>query len=62
MTEYEYIKATNRVKVSAALTILRDVLAGDDCGITDDELKSIVKPLRDIETKLFSSFEIQAPS
>ena len=58
MTEEEYIKATNRVKVSAALTIMRDVLAGDDYGISESELTDIVAPLYRAETKLFKSFKL----
>ncbi len=58
MTEEEYIKATNQVKVSASLTIVRDVLAGDDCGISEKELADIVGPLYRAETKLFHSFKL----
>ena len=59
MREKDYIKATNRVKVSMALTIMRDVLAGDDWGITNDELEGIRSLLSKAEQKLFSSIEIQ---
>lgn len=62
MREKDYIKATNRVKVSAALTILRDVLPGDDYGITANELVKITKPLAEAETKLFSSYELKEDS
>ena len=57
MTEIEYIRATNRVKVSAALTILHDVLPGDDCGITNIDLFEILRKLRISEQKLFQSYE-----
>ena len=58
MTENDYIKATNRTKVSAALTILQDVLAGDDWGITKSELSNIVEPLQHCEKRLFASYEL----
>lgn len=58
MKETEYIKATNRVKVSMALTILRDVLPGKDYGISAEDLTEIAKRLRKAEEELFSSFEI----
>lgn len=60
MTEEDYIKATNRVKISAALVIVRDVLAGDDYGVSEADHAGIVKLLRDAEVKLFKSFELEA--
>ena len=56
MTEAEYIKVTNRVNVSRALSALRDVCPGKDtlCGVTADELVEITKPLAQLEIKLFS--------
>jgi|GEM_PF-2269041 len=57
MTETEYLRATNRVKVSMALVILRDVLP--DYGITNDELTEITSRLRRAEEKLFASYELQ---
>ena len=61
MTESEYIKATNRVKVSMAATILRDVLPSvdDEWGITAQELSKITILLRQAEEKLFSLVEIK---
>ena len=61
MTEEEYIRATNRVKVSAAFTILRDVLPSKDneYGITCDELYAITRLIGDAEDKLFSLVEIK---
>lgn len=58
LKENEYIIITNRVKVSAALTILRDVLSGDDYGITDKQLSEITTNLRTTEEKLFSLIEL----
>ena len=59
MTETEYIRATNRVKVSMALTILRDILIGEDYGITDAELTEITKRLSQAQDKLFTSYKCE---
>lgn len=59
MTEKQYIVATNRVKVSMALMILRDVLPGDDYGITTNEINQIRKPLTLIEARMFGATEIE---
>lgn len=58
MTEIEYIRATNRVKVSMARTILRDVLPGDEYGITEKEWGEIMLRLSKSEAKLFKSFKL----
>ena len=60
MKESEYICATNRVKVSAALRILRSVLPGDEYGISDIELGEIVSRLVQAEDKLFHSYQFTA--
>lgn len=57
--EDDYIRSTNRVKVSLALTILRDVLPGNDYGITDDEELEIIGLLSKAQDKLFASYEIE---
>ena len=61
MTEAEYIKITNRVNVSTALHALRDVCPGKDdlCGVTADELVEIMKPLAELEIKLFSLVSLE---
>lgn len=59
MTEIEYIRATNRVKVTMALTILRDVLSGEEYGITDKELAKIVLQLSSAQNKLFASYDLK---
>jgi hypothetical protein len=61
MKEAEYIKATNRVKISMALTILRNVLPGQgiEYGIDSNELTQIIQPLSKAEEKLFSLIEIE---
>ena len=58
MTESEYITVANRVKVSAALTIMRDVLAGDDWGISDQCLAEIVSGLDKANDALFAAINI----
>ena len=60
MKESEYIKATNRVKISMALAILKDVLPCDSgkYGVTANELVKITRPLRELEEKLFSIIDI----
>jgi hypothetical protein len=58
MNEQQYINSTNRVKVSAALTILRDVLVCGECGIDGKEFATIKFNLRKIEEKLFRIVEI----
>ena len=49
------------MKVTAALVILRDVLAGEgeEYGISKNELVKITRPLREAEIKLFSLIEIE---
>lgn len=61
MTEIEYLRATNRAKVSIALTIMRDVLpgAGDEYGISGEEKSEIMRLLSLAESKLFASYEIK---
>ncbi len=62
MNETDYIRATNRVKVSAALHMLRDVLPGDGFGISANELGRITRPLREAEERLFASYELEEPN
>lgn len=57
MTESEYLRVTNRVKVSAALVILRDVLPGEGYGISIQQLSDITVLLGQAEIQLFSSIE-----
>jgi hypothetical protein len=60
MKEREYIASTNRVKVSMALKILRDVLPGEEYGITDIQLSEIVSRLAVAEDNLFQSYKCTA--
>ena len=59
MTEEDYLKATNRVKITIALAVLRDVLP--PYGITEDELLEITDRLAIAQDKLFSSYELEKP-
>jgi len=58
MKEQEYINATNRVKVSAALTILRDVLVIKGSPVYTSEFSQALADLREIEENLYSSYEL----
>ena len=58
MTEEEYLCATNRVKVSIALQVMRDVLPGDYYGISDNEKAEIIKKLSDAKRRLWDSYSI----
>lgn len=62
MNESEYIKATNRVKVTMAITILRDVLPGKNYGISHSEKTEITKRLSMAQEKLFSSYSLEEDS
>lgn len=57
--EIEYIRATNRVKVSMALAILRDVLPGEDYIVGKEEFREIHSRLQAIEDRLFNSYECE---
>ena len=59
MNEQQYINATNRVKVSTALAILRDVLVCGDCGIDRVQFGRVKADLRRLEESLFSIVEIK---
>ena len=54
MTEHEYIDTTNLVKISAAKTILRDVLCIENGGINKEEFGKIVEVLCYIEAELIT--------
>lgn len=62
MDEKTYLKATNRVKISAALNIIRDVLPGEDFGISDAERSKIISGLQTLEENLFASFTLDPES
>jgi hypothetical protein len=60
VTEQEHIRASNRVKVSMALTILQDVFVDDSdlYGVSLSELQEITAPLSRAQNKLFNSYEL----
>jgi hypothetical protein len=55
MKEADYIIATNRVKASAALNLVRDMLPGDDYGVGEYQLSQIHDMLRLLEIRLFDA-------
>jgi len=57
MKESEYIRATNRVKLSMALRILGDVSPGEHYGITDKILSELRKSLAEAEQKLLAYYD-----
>ncbi len=59
MKESEYIIATNRAKISLALSALTGVLAGDGYGVSRDEIKDIIKGLYSIESRLFDLIDTE---
>lgn len=59
MKESEYIKATNRVKITAAIDILRSVLPGEKYGILRKDLAVITSRLIKEESKLFESYSCE---
>lgn len=59
MTETEHIKATNRVRVSAALTIMRNILPGEEYGIDEEKYNEIVKLMRAAEVELYGSYSVE---
>lgn len=59
MKEIEYIRATNRVKISMAKVLMHDVLSGINYGINDSEKAEIIILLSKAEDKLFSSYDLE---
>jgi len=59
MNELDYINVSNRVKISMALTIMRDVLPLEDTAITEKEHSEITIMLRALEIKGFKSYECE---
>ena len=53
MTEKEYIIATNRVKVTAAIKAISDTTTGDEYGISKGQKVTMVNTLHTIEERLF---------
>ena len=57
MSEYEYMLVTDRVRISNALAILRDVLAGSDYSITQKEKSEVMCLLYKFEDRMFKEIE-----
>ena len=57
MTEREYIIATNRVKISIAKDVVRDVLPGELWGVSDKEMGDVMQILCEVEERLFGLIE-----
>ena len=53
MTEQEYILAGNRVNVTRAKDAIRDILPGDDWGISEKEVGEVMQTLCEAEERLF---------
>jgi hypothetical protein len=58
MTEIEYIRATNSVKVSLALHAINDVHAGGDYGISEEERLEITSRLSQAQEKLLAVIKV----
>jgi hypothetical protein len=57
ITETEYIKITNQVKITAALGILREVIGG--YGISEEDIMDIRCKLSNVKDGLFGSYDVQ---
>ena len=55
MTETEYLVATNRKAISAALMILRDVMKGDEYAVCPSKYNEVMRLLYEIEAAGFSA-------
>lgn len=58
MTEDEYVIATNRVRITLAIGLLRDTLPGENFGVDDTDRSDIMVKLCAMEEKLFSMIDI----
>ena len=59
MKETEYVRATNRVKVSLAKIIMKDVLEGDEYGMPEEEYKKMMIYLSKAEERLFKLYSLE---
>lgn len=53
MTEQEYILVVNRVNVTRAKDAVKDILDGDDFGISKKEAAEVLRILCEAEDRLF---------
>jgi len=56
MEEIEYMRATNRAKVTMARHILTDVMQGDDYAVDVPDYRECMRLLGEMEIRLFSSY------
>jgi len=61
MKESEYLDLSNRVRISTALRILRDVVILDDRSKQNQSLKKAMTILVKMETKLFRVVRTEFP-
>jgi hypothetical protein len=57
MKKLDYIIATNRVKVSAAMNLISNTTAGDRCGISGAQKLKLLSILTTIESKMFEHID-----
>ncbi len=55
LTETEYLKMENPVRLDTAARILREVLPGPGYGVSKSELSEITKPLSGLNTRILES-------
>ena len=60
MTEEEYIRVTNRAKISGALHLVNDCLPGEVYGTDEESLGLLIRHLSETEQALFDSYKIEA--
>lgn len=56
--ESEYIKITNRVKITTALRILSGVRDGDGYGVYEEEIRDIRRKLSNIQDRLYGAVTV----
>lgn len=60
MKEFDYIKASNKAKISSSLLILREVMAMDgEYGVDPDKFASALNNLFEIEARLFNEIDVE---
>jgi len=59
VTEHEYIRTTNMVKVTAAINLIRDCLAGDDYLLSKDDRSNVLSILSKAQADMIDSVELE---
>lgn len=52
MKETDYIAATNKAKATTADLLIRDILPGNEYGITKEELRDLIVHMREFTEKI----------